>query len=321
MTQLYIRVKDEAKEKADCVLLTAGYSLNSYLSVITDYIAETGSLPFQIRYNPASVNSVDIFTEILERFRTVWGRFKHFIESIKPGLPLPYKTVLLATQDLEDTYLFYRRAEDLILSAPIKPFGSSTEESQRSKAGFGAINQLYNALRQSINNLASLAVISREHLVISINSIREAEGFLNQLQAFTSNHISVDAFNQMIIRDALEAIMCAKMALARNNVGEGIPLYDFCMWHEKYYRLLDSITSMQRRAAMTDATQALSDLCKHLSAIENYLDRLCQLRNGKVRDGVPADEDITEVAEELLRTFRLLAGDLMQPVPMNISVI
>jgi hypothetical protein len=215
-------------------------------------------------------------------------------------------------QDIEDAYRFYRTNEDLILSAPGQRTGSPVEGYQRFPASLDGINQLYATLRLIVSNLTSLTVITVEHLEFSKQQINDAAESINTLQTFTGNGVSSDALNQMIIRDAGEAINCAKQALNSDDQGQGIPLYAFSMWHERYVKLLDSVRSMQRRAGATEATSALTELCEQLAGIEIYLDKLSQLRNGKLNGGVQTEEGITEVAEEHLRTFRILAGDMMQ---------
>lgn len=312
MAQLNTRVKDESKEKAEPVLAAAGYTFSSYFSALTDYIAETGSLPVQIRYKPAVVNPEEIFSEALLHFKTVWGRLKSFTESLQAEQPLPHRMAMTAMQDIEDAYRFYRTNEDLILSAPGQRMGSPAEGYQRFPASLDGINQLYGTLRLIISNLISLAVITAEHLEFSKQQINEAAESINTLQTFTGNGVSSDALNQMIIRDAGEAIDCAKQALIRDDHGNGIPQYAFSMWHERYVKLLDSVRSMQRRAGATEATLALTELCEQLAGIEIYLDKLWQLRKGKLNGGVLTEEGITEVAEEHLRTFRVRAGDMMQ---------
>ncbi|EMW0831576.1 MULTISPECIES: type II toxin-antitoxin system RelB/DinJ family antitoxin [Enterobacteriaceae] len=315
MAQLNTRVKDESKEKAEPILLAAGYTFSSYFSALTDYIAETGSLPFQIRYKPAVVHPEEVFTEALQRFKMVWVRLKHFTESTSPGTGLPDKVVMTAMADIEEAYRFYRANEDLILSGPGQRVGTSAEGYQQFPASLEGINQLYSVLRQAVTNLSSLAVITPEHLDITRQFIAKAADHINALQVFTGNRISSNALNQMIIRDTTEAIECARQALAANASGEGIPMYTFIMWHERFIKLLDSIRAMQRRAGATDVTPALTDLGEQLSRLESCMEDHWLLRQGKLNGGtlaIDAGEIAITATTDCLDRFRLLAGDILE---------
>jgi len=314
MAQLNTRVKDESKEKAESVLLAAGYTFSSYFSALTDYIAETGSLPFHIRYKPAVVNPQEVFSEALQKFKTVWGRLEHFTQSMLPGDPLPGKVIAAAMQDIEEAYNFYRNHEALILTAPGQRTVSPTGDFHTIPASLDGINRLYDMLRLAVSNLASLAVLTEEHLTITQGFIADAAGYINELQALGGGAVSADTLNQMIVRDATEAIACAEKALARNEQGAGIPLYTFTMWHERFAKSLESTRTLQRRVGASASTAALTELCEQLTAIEAYLKRDEDMRHGKINSYIP-DADITVRAAELLTTFRLRAGDQLEFVP------
>lgn len=311
MAQLNTRVKDESKEKAEPILLAAGYTFSSYFSALTDYIAETGSLPFQIRYRPAVVNPQEVFSEALQKFKTVWGRLKSFTQSLQPGQPLPDKAIAMAMKDIEDAYGFYRNHEELILSAPGQRTGSPAGGFNNFPASLDGVNRLSEVLRLAVSNLASLAVLTPEHLDLTRNLIDEAAGYINQLQKLGGGTVSGNTLNRMIIRDSIEAIVCAKEALARNESKESIPIYTFSMWFERFRKHLESIRAMQLRVGASDSTAALTDLCEHLTAIDLYLERDEALRHGKINGFIPNDELIVQ-AEELLKTFRARAGDQLE---------
>lgn len=314
MAQLNTRVKDESKEKAESVLLAAGYTFSSYFSALTDYIAETGSLPFHIRYEPTMVNPQEVFSEALQKFKTVWGRLKHFTQSVNPGESLPDKAIAKAIQDIEEAYNFYRNHEALILTAPGQRTASPAVNFHTIPASLDGINRLYDMLRLALSNLASLAVFTEEHLEITRGFINDAAGYINELQALGGGAVSADTLNQMIVRDAGEAIECANQALARNKEQQSIPLYNFTMWHERFAKSLDSIRTLQRRVGASESTAALTELCEQLTAIEAYLKLDEDLRHGKIHCYIP-DVDITLRAEELLTTFRLRAGYQLEFVP------
>lgn len=311
MAQLNTRVKDESKEKAEPILLAAGHTFSSYFSALTDYIAETGSLPFQIRYKPALVNPQEVFSEALQKFKTVWGRLKHFTQSVQPGQSLPDKAVAMAMKDIEEAYSFYRNHEDLILSAPGQRTASPAGGYNHFPVSLDGINRLSGVLRQAVGNLASLAVLTPEHLQITQKFIEEAAGYINELQKLGGGAVSGHTLNQMIIRDSSEAIVCAKEALAQNDKTEGIPLYTFTMWFERFRKHLDSIRAMQLRVGVSDSTAALTELCEQLTAIDVYLERDEALRHGKISGYTPNDELIV-LAGELLETFRSRAGDQLE---------
>lgn len=313
MAQLNTRVKDESKEKAESVLLAAGYTFSSYFSALTDYIAETGSLPFHIRYKPAVVNPQEVFSEALQKFKTVWGRLKHFTQSVKPGQSLPDKAIATAMQDIEEAYNFYRNHESLILTAPGQRNASPNGDFHSIPASLDGINRLYDMLRLALSNLASLAAITEEHLKITQGFIDDAAGYINELQALGGGAVSAETLNQMIVLDATEAIACAEKALAINEQKEGIPLYTFNMWHERFTKSLESIRTLQRRVGASESTAALTELCEQLTAIEAYLKRNEDVRHGK-SNGYIKDADITVRAEEMLTTFRLHAGDQLELV-------
>lgn len=311
MAQLNTRVKDESKEKAEQVLAAAGYTFSSYFSTLTDYIAETGSLPFQIRYKPAAVNPQEVFSEALQKFKAVWGRLNHFILSAQSDSSLPEMGIVKAMQDIEEAYTFYRNNEDLILSAPGQRTGSPAGGYHAFPASLDGINGLTGVLRLAIGNLGSLAVLTPEHLEFTRKCIDEAAGYINELQKLGGGAVSGHTLNQMIIRDSREAIVCAKEALAKNEKGEGIPLYTFTMWFERFRKHLDSIRAMQLRVGVSDSTAALTELCEHLTSIDVYLARDEALRHGKISGYIPNDELIV-LAAELLETFRSRAGDQLE---------
>ncbi|WP_312629549.1 type II toxin-antitoxin system RelB/DinJ family antitoxin [Scandinavium sp.] len=308
MAQLNTRVKDESKEKAEPILEAAGHTFSSYISGLVDYIAETGSLPFQIRYKPAAVNPQEVFSEALQRFKTVWGRLKHFTQSAQPGQSLPDKAVAMAMKDIEEAYGFYRNHEALILSAPGQRTGSPAGGFHHYPASLDGVNRLSEVLRLAAGNLTSLAVLTPEHLQITRGFIDEAAGYINALQKFGGGPVSGNTLNQMIIRDSREAIVCAREALAQNDKREGIPLYTFTMWFERFRKHLASIRSMQLRVGASDSTAALTDLCEQLTVIDVYLERDEALRHGKISGYTPNDELIV-LAEAVLETFRTRAGD------------
>jgi len=320
VAQLNTRVKDESKEKAEPILLAAGYTFSSYFSALIDYIAETGSLPFHIRYKPAVVNPQEVFSEALQKFKTVWGRLKHFTESVKPGQSLPDKTIGMAMKDIDEAYAFYRNHEELILSAPGQRTGSPAGGFNYFPVSLDGVNRLSEVLRLAVGNLASLAVLTPEHLQITRNFIDEAAGYINELQKLGGGTVSGNTLNQMIIRDSGEAILCAKEALTYDEKGESVPLYTFSMWLERFRKHFESIRAMQLRVGASDSTAALTDLCEHLSAINLYLERNESLRLGRSKNGgyIPNDELIVQ-AEELLETFRVRAGDKLEFVPGSIE--
>ncbi|WP_210487780.1 type II toxin-antitoxin system RelB/DinJ family antitoxin [Pantoea ananatis] len=318
MAQLNTRVKDESKEKAEPILQAAGYTFSSYFSALTDYIAETGSLPFQIRYKPSMVNPQEVFSEALQKFKTVWGRLKSFTESLKPGQPLPDKAIAMAIKDIEDAYGFYRSHKELILSAPGQRTGSTAGGFNNLPASLDGVNRLSEVLRLAVNNLASLAALTPEHLDLTRNLIDEAAGYINQLQKLGGGTVSGNTLNRMIIRDSGEAIVCAKEALALNERKEGVPLYTFSMWFERFRKHLESIRAMQLRVGASDSTAALTDLCDHLNAIDLYLERDEALRHGKINGYIPNDELIVQ-AEELLEIFRSRTGDQLEFVPGSVE--
>ncbi|MCV3773708.1 type II toxin-antitoxin system RelB/DinJ family antitoxin [Enterobacter sp. RD4-1-1] len=311
MAQLNTRVKDESKEKAEPILLAAGYTFSSYFSALTDYIADTGSLPFQIRYKPAAVNPQEVFSEALQKFKTVWGRLKHFTQSVQPGQSLPDNAVAMAMKDIEEAYSFYRNHEDLILSAPGQRTASPAGGYNHFPVSLDGINRLSEVLRLAIGNLTSLAVLTREHLQITRDFIEKAAGYINELQKIGGGAVSDHTLNQMIIRDSSEAIACAKEALALDDKGEGIPLYTFTMWFERFRKHLESVRAMQLRVGASDSTAALTDLCEKLTALDVYLERDEALRHGKISGYIPNDELIV-LAGELLETFRSRAGDQLE---------
>ncbi|MEL5407764.1 type II toxin-antitoxin system RelB/DinJ family antitoxin [Serratia nevei] len=316
MAQLNTRVKDESKEKAEQVLAAAGYTFSSYFSTLTDYIAETGSLPFQIRYKPAAVNPQEVFSEALQKFKAVWGRLNHFILSARSDSSLPEMAIVKAMQDIEEAYTFYRNNEDLILSAPGQRTGSPAGGYHAFPASLDGINGLTGVLRLAIGNLGSLAVLTPEHLEFTRKCIDEAAGYINELQKLGGGAVSGHTLNQMIIRDSCEAIVCAKEALAKNEKGEGIPLYTFTMWFERFGKHLENIRTMQRRVGASDSTAALTDLCEQLTAVEGYLKQSEALRHGKSSGYIPNDEIVVK-AEELLETFRSRAGDQLELIPRH----
>jgi len=318
LAQLNTRVKDESKEKAEPILLAAGYTFSSYFSALTDYIAETGSLPFHIRYKPAAVNPQEVFSEALQKFKTVWGRLKHFTQSVQPGQSLPDKAIAMAMKDIEEAYGFYRNHEKLILSAPGQRTGSPAGGFHHFPASLDGVNRLSEVLRLAVGNLASLAVLTPEHLQITRNYIDESASYINELQKLGEGAVSGHTLNQMIIRDSREAIACAKEALLQNDKREGIPFYTFTMWFERFRKHLDSIRAMQLRVGALDSTAALTDLCEQLTSIDVYLERNEALRYGKINGYTPNDELIVQ-AEELLETFRTRAGDQLEFVPGNVE--
>lgn len=316
MAQLNTRVKDESKEKAEPVLLAAGYTFSSYFSALTDYIAETGSLPFHIRYKPAAVNPQEVFSEALQKFKTVWGRLKGFTQSVEPGTSLPDKLTAMAMKDIEEAYSFYRNHEDLILTAPGQRTGSPAGGYNNFPASLDGINRLSGVLRLAVENLASLAALTPEHLKITRDLIDEAAGYINELQKLGGGAVSGHTLNRMIIRDSHEAIACAKEALARNEKGEGVPFYTFTMWFERFGKHLENIRSMQLRVGASESTAALTNLCEQLTAVEQYLKQSEALRHGKINGYIP-DDDIVIRAEEFLQTFQIRAGDELEFIPEN----
>lgn len=316
MAQLNTRVKDESKEKAEAVLLAAGYTFSSYFSALTDYIAETGSLPFHIRYKPAAVNPQEVFSEALQKFKTVWGRLKSFTQSVEPGNSLPDKLTSMAMKDIEEAYSFYRNHEDLILSAPGQRTGSPAGGYHNFPASLDGINRLSEVLRLAVGNLASLAALTPEHLKITRDFIDEAAGYINELQKLGGGAVSGHTLNQMIIRDSREAIACAKEALAYNGQGESVPFYTFTMWFERFGKHLENIRAMQLRVGASDSTAALTNLCEQLTAIDAYLKQSQALRHGRITGYIP-DEDITVRAEESLETFMSRAGMELELIPGN----
>ncbi|EKP0300223.1 type II toxin-antitoxin system RelB/DinJ family antitoxin [Aeromonas veronii] len=319
MAQINTRVKDESKEKAELVLAAAGHTFSSYFSALTDYIAETNSLPFQIRYKPAVVSPVEVFTEVLQRYKTVWGRLNHFSESLVPEQQPLDKIAMKIQSDIDEAYRFYRANEDLILLAPGQLTDSAVGENKGFPASLDAINQLNSSLRLAVGNLASLAVMTPEHIEFTRKQVEESAKHINELQRFTGNSISGLALNQMIIRDANEAIHCAKKALEYNENGEGIPFYTFTMWHERFTQLLFSVRSMQNRAGATEATHALAELCDQLAALEAYLLKNEHLRIGKISGYIP-DQEIIELAQEKLEIFRNRSGGQMEFVTNELDI-
>jgi antitoxin component of RelBE/YafQ-DinJ toxin-antitoxin module len=316
MAQLNTRVKDESKEKAEAVLLAAGYTFSSYFSALTDYIAETGSLPFHIRYKPAAVNPQEVFSEALQKFKTVWGRLKGFTQSVQPGHTLPDKAITMAMKDIEEAYSFYRNHEDLILSAPGQRTGSPAGGYNNFPASLEGINRLSEVLRLAVGNLASLAELTPEHLKITLGFIDEAAAYINELQKLGGGAVSGHTLNQMIIRDCCGAIECAKEALAYNDKGESIPFYTFTMWFERFGKYIENIRAMQLRVGASDSTAALNELCEQLTAVELYLKQSEALRHGKI-SGYISNDDIVVRAEELLEIFRIRAGDELEYIQGN----
>ncbi|MFK3843856.1 MULTISPECIES: hypothetical protein [Serratia] len=152
------------------------------------------------------------------------------------------------------------------------------------------------------------------HLAFTKKRIDETAGYINELQKFVGVAVSWHTLNQMIIRDSREAIACAKEALVQNDPREGIPIYTFTMWFERFRTHLESIRTMQRRVGASGSTAALTDLCEQLIAIDVYLERDEVLRHGKIRSYIPNDEIVVK-AEELLETFRSLSGGQLEFVP------
>ena len=316
MAQLNTRVKNESKEKAEPILLAAGYSFSSYFSALTDYIAETGSLPFHIRYKPVVVNPQEVFFEALHKFKTVWGRLKSFTQSVEPGIALPDKLTSVAMKDIEEAYSFYRNHEDLILTAPGQRTGSPAGGYNNFPASLDGINRLSGVLRLAVENLASLAALTPEHLKITRDFIDEAAGYINELQKLGGGAVSGHTLNRMIIRDSHEAIECAKQALAKDEKGEGIPFCNFTMWFERFGKHLENIRAMQLRVGASESTDALTNLCEQLTAVEQYFKQSEALRHGKI-NGYLTDDDIVIRAEELLETFQIRVGNELEFIPEN----
>ncbi|EOZ9299973.1 hypothetical protein L8P34_20185 [Enterobacter kobei] len=131
------------------------------------------------------------------------------------------------------------------------------------------INRLSDVLRLAIGNLVSLAVLTPELLQITRDFIKEAAGYINELQKLGGGAVSDHTLNKMIIRNSSEALVRTKESLAQDDKGEGIPLYTFTMWFERFRKHLESVLAMQLRIGASDSTAALTDLCEKLTAISD----------------------------------------------------
>ncbi|WP_186197572.1 type II toxin-antitoxin system RelB/DinJ family antitoxin [Burkholderia gladioli] len=289
MAQVNIRVSDEAKAIAESVVAKAGSSLPEYLRVMIEFIAEHRALPVVIKTQTVATDPNEMFQEAVIRFRdTYMGVVNLQTKVLRVGEMTPHDKLRVVIDDIQSAELFYSSQEHVIENATyqLERIQISPSEYSMFACCREHFPQIVSLLRNAIRmvNMNNRPVIDQD-LSDMLRYLEEAAKHINTLQAMIPSSASAGNGVQFILRDAEEALECARSA---TKPGEA---YMVCTaWQNRMAMSIRQAEKGYRRLGVVPCLKELDLVLRELRVVANavalYLDRTSEPMRG-------FDEEIT----------------------------
>lgn len=308
MAQINVRVSDEDKNAAEEVAKAAGYSLTEYLGLVISYMAEHRTLPVVISYKTVAMKPEEAFQQALIKYRDAYSRVSSLCyDELKPGQMTPLEALREPIDDIESAQRFYEAFERMIAMAPAQLEKSVISNGEyimfpRCREHFPYIpGFLRTAIRMVNMNNRPIESADLEQME---TSLKQAAEHINILQGMLEHEISPSSRIIFFLRDAEEALACARNATAPNEK------YMLCLaWENRMDASIRQAKKAYERIGVVPYLNELAMVQKRLEIVKNevhnYLKRTSEPMRGfetKITDDL---SEVLNIAKSKISTLKL----------------